>query len=290
MKFFGAFTALITPFKDNDIDLNSLEKLINFQLSNGINGLVPVGSTGESVCLSDEEHYQIVDTTVGVVSKEVPVIAGVSSNDTSRAIKLAKQAAQADVDAVMAVVPFYNRPPARGIIAHFKAIANSIDIPLLLYNVPSRTAIDMNIEIIKELAKTPNIFGIKDASGDLNRVKLYKEAMGEKFVQFCGEDNLVADYYSLGGNGSISVIANIIPNIWSEIYQLSVSSKQKSKSLLEKYMPLIKALSCDVNPIPIKYAVHKIGLCKEEYRLPLLPLANENKHIIDEQLNKLGLI
>lgn len=287
----GAFTALITPFKENNkLDLDCLAKFVEFQISSGINGLVPAGSTGEAVCLDENEHLELIRTTVNVTQKRVPVIAGIGSNDTAKSIRLGKNAAKAGADAVLAVLPFYNRPPNRGIIAHFKAIAAAVNLPLLVYNVPKRTASDITIDAIKELATVDNIFGIKDASGDLSRVSAYKQNIGKNFLQFCGEDHITDEYYQLGGNGSISVISNIIPKDWAKIYSLSKDGNSKAQTIFNYWKELLGVLACDTNPIPIKYAVHKIGFCKEVYRLPLVPLTVEDKTKIDTYLKKLGLI
>ena len=289
-KYRGAFTALITPFKKGKVDFNAFEKMINFQIAGKIDGLVPCGSTGEGMCLTNEEHFALIEASVSIVNHRVPIIAGIGSNDTLKSVEYAKYAEKIGVDAIMAVVPYYNRPPQRGIIEHFKTIAEAVKIPVLLYNVPARTASDIELATIMELATTSNIFGIKDASGDLSRVKKYQNNIGKKFIQFCGEDSLVTKYYQDGGDGVISVISNIIPTSWAEIFTLSSTSKIKAEEEFNKSKDLLKSLSCETNPIPIKYALHRMGYCEDEYRLPLVPLLRENRKLIDAELQKLGLI
>ncbi len=283
-KVGGAYTALITPFLEDGIDFASLEAFVDYQVEQGIKGLVPAGSTGESMSFTKNEHYEVIKTTVDVVAGRVPVIAGIGSNSTEFAIELGMNAKRAGADIIMAVMPYYNRPPADGLIQHFNKISEKVDLPLLLYNVPSRTSSDLDLDLIKKLAENPNIIGIKDASGDLSRVKSYKNLRGDHFTQMSGEDALMHEYMTLGGDGVISVISNILPGLWSDL-----CSSKKSFYMTDVWQ-LLQALSCCVNPIPIKYAVNRMGFAKEIYRLPLVPLDPKQKKLIDEQMEKLNLI
>ncbi|MEQ9115386.1 MAG: 4-hydroxy-tetrahydrodipicolinate synthase [Rickettsiales bacterium] len=289
MIYKGAFTALITPFKKGAIDLESYREIIKHQISNNIHGLVILGSTGESMCLSYEERRELISLSVEQSNKQIPVVVGVGSNNTLESIKLSQQAQDLGASALMAVMPYYNKPSKEGVYHHFRQIAENIDIPLMLYNVPARTCSDIADETVALLSEIDNIFALKDASGDINRVSRYKK-INKKLLQFCGEDDLICQYYSSGGDGSISVISNAMPKEWSGVYTEFKKGGDEYKGLFSKCKILLSALSCDSNPVPIKYVLYKMGMCNEEYRLPLVKLSEANKLLIDKALNKLGLV
>ena len=293
MIFRGSGVAIVTPFKKEnvyEINYNSLEKLINFHLNNQTDSIVVCGTTGESATLTDEEKQKVLALTLSVVNKQIPVIAGTGSNNTLHAIKLSKQAENQGADALLIVTPYYNKCTQQGLIAHYKKIAENVQIPIILYNVPSRTGVNMLPETVLELAKVPNIVGIKEASGNLEQVKKIIELtkkLNKDFAIYSGNDDQIYDILELEGDGVISVLANIKPKETHDIcYEYFHGNKQKSKDIQEANIPLVKSLFSEVNPIPIKSALNLYGYEVGEPRLPLTPLTQENLKIIKKILKK----
>ncbi|HLB69945.1 MAG TPA: 4-hydroxy-tetrahydrodipicolinate synthase [Candidatus Methanoperedens sp.] len=287
----GVLPALITPFtKDNKIDEEGLRKNIEFLIEGGVSGVVPCGTTGESATLSIQEHERVIEITVE--HSTVPVIAGTGSNNTVEAIELTESAEDSGADAALLITPYYNKPNDRGMIAHFKTIANKVDIPLILYNVPSRTGINLKPEIVAELAKESNIAGIKEASGNLEQVtRIIEMTQDEDFVVYSGDDALTLPILSLGGIGVISVVANVAPAlVVSMVEAFRRKDLEKARQTHIKLAPLVRAVFLETNPIPVKKAVELIGLPAGEPRLPLAPISPENEKKLKTVLNDLNLI
>jgi 4-hydroxy-tetrahydrodipicolinate synthase len=290
--FRGAYTALVTPFKNGKVDYAALEALIENQISKGIDGLVPCGTTGESPTLNEKEHGEVIAFTVKTVHKRVPVIAGTGSNSTAEAIELTRHAKQAGADAALLVCPYYNKPSQRGLIAHFTAIADAVDIPQILYNIPGRVVINMNPETIAELSRHRNIVGVKEASGNLDQMIKIKSLCRPDFDLISGDDPITLPVLSVGGVGVISVISNLLPQETSRIVHSYLEGKtEESCELFMKYFELTKAvMTADVNPVGIKTVLALRGQITEEFRLPLVPIAAEAKEILRKQLDRHGLL
>lgn len=291
-KFTGMYTALITPFKNGAVDYKSYETLIEFQIKSGIHGLVPCGSTGEYATLSKEELLSVIKFCVETTKGRVPVVANTGSNNTQEAIEIAVSAAQLGVDAIMSVVPYYNKPTQRGIFEHFKAIHDATELPIILYNVPGRTVADMNVDTVALLAELPRIVGLKDATSDLERpLKLLTKLKRTDFSQFSGEDYTFLAFNASGGDGCISIAANIVPAEMVAIQNLC--AKGDYKQALQKHLaltPLFDNLFIEANPIPIKYMLSLVKRCESEVRLPLFELSTENKQKAADALKKVGLL
>jgi 4-hydroxy-tetrahydrodipicolinate synthase len=289
--FQGSFTALITPFKDGKVDEKAFQRLVEWQIDQGTHGLVPVGTTGESPTLSHEEHKRVVELCIEAASGRVPVIAGAGSNSTAEAVELTRHAKAAGADGVLVVTPYYNKPTQEGLYLHFKAINDCADIPVILYNIPGRSVIDMSVETMARLAKLANIAGVKDATANMARISQQRAAIGTDFVQLSGEDATALGFMAHGGHGCISVTANIAPALCSE-FQLAClgGNFKRALELHEKLMPLHDTLFVESNPGPVKYAAEKLGLCSSETRLPLAPLAAGSKAKVDAALAKVGLV
>ncbi|MCF6343212.1 MAG: 4-hydroxy-tetrahydrodipicolinate synthase [Devosiaceae bacterium] len=289
--FKGAISALITPFKNGEIDEKSLAKIIEWQISEGINGFVPVGTTGESPTLSHEEHGRVVKLSIDVTKGRVPVIAGAGSNSTSEAVEMAKFAQQAGANGVLCVSPYYNKPSQEGLFQHFSTIANAISIPLILYNIPPRSIVDISIETMARLKTTcPNIIGVKDATGDLGRVSLQRIALGEGFNQLSGEDITALAYNANGGHGCISVISNIAPKLFSQLQAASLSGDFKTAlEIQDKLTPLMQTLFVDPSPAGVKYVASKLGLCSAELRLPMVQLTKPTEKLLDAAMEHAGI-
>ncbi|MFH1654002.1 MAG: 4-hydroxy-tetrahydrodipicolinate synthase [Pseudomonadota bacterium] len=284
-QFSGVMTALVTPFKDGNLDESSLRKLINWQIKSGVQAIVPCGTTGEAATLSEEEHYKIIKICVEEASGRVPVIAGAGSNSTEKAIKLAKQAKEAGADAHLQVTPYYNKPTQEGLFQHYQAIARVVDLPMILYNVPGRTAVNMLPETVKRLSQIDNIVGVKEASGNLEQIKEIIESTPDDFMLFSGEDAQNVEIYRLGGMGAISVVSNIIPEKVSAIWNASSKGDVKEAELLhEAIQPINKILFIETNPIPVKTALAQMGKIHEEFRLPLTSIAEINRSKLFETL------
>ena len=289
--FKGAHTALITPFKGGQIDEESFRSFIDFQISEGIHGLVPVGTTGESPTLSHEEHKLAVELCVQQADKRVPIIAGTGSNNTEEAIDLTRHAESAGADAALVVTPYYNKPTQKGLYSHFEAISKSTKLPIIIYNIPGRSIVDMSTETMKSLFKIENIVGVKDATSNIPRVYESKTVIGENFNQLTGDDATTLAFMTYGGHGSISVTSNIAPKLCSQFMQLCLSKDfAEAAKINDKLMPLHHALFVESSPGPVKYAASKLGLCGEEIRLPLTLISDETEVLVDKALKHASLI
>lgn len=289
--FQGLLTALITPFKNGKIDEKSLEKLIEYQISGGANGIVPCGTTGESPTLSHDEHSRVIELCVKIANKRIKVIAGTGSNSTSEAINMTVDAQKAGADGALLVSPYYNKPTREGIFKHFEAISNSCDLPLIIYNIPGRSVINISDEDIATLAKLKNVVGVKDATGDLARVATLKLLVDKNFAILSGEDATVLGFNAMGGCGVISVTGNIAPKLVSDLQNATLKGDYKTAlEIQDKLTNLHGAMFCQTNPIPVKYAAYLMGLCENEIRLPLCEPSNEAKERIKKELKSLNLI
>ena len=289
--FKGSFTALITPFKNGAFDETAYERIIEWQIAQGTHGLVPVGTTGESPTLSHDEHKRVVEVCVETVRKRVPVIAGAGSNSTAEAIDFARHAKDAGADAVLIVMPYYNKPTQEGLYLHVKAINDAVDIPIVLYNVPSRTVADMSVATMARCARLKNVVGVKDATANLARASLQRLACGPNFVMFSGEDATALGFNAHGGQGCISVTANVAPALCAEFQNACLAGDfAKALSIQDRLMPLHDALFIETNPGPVKYAASLLGLCSAEVRLPLAPVAESTKQTIEAAMIGAGLL
>ncbi len=281
--FSGAFTALITPFRNGEVDLEALEGLVEFQIQQGINGLVPCGTTGETPALSEEEDRLVVETVVRVTNGRVPVVAGTGSNSTGMAIKYTKMAEKAGADGSLQVAPYYNKPTQEGLYRHFAAIAESTSLPLILYNIPGRTSVTINPETMARLAEIPNIVGVKDSTLSMNMVSDVRYLCGEEFDILSGDDPMVLPLMALGGTGVISVASNVAPGAVSDMVgALNSGDFERGRELHYELLPLFRALFVETNPIPVKAAASLLGFCSDEMRLPLVPMAGENLRKLQE--------
>ncbi len=284
--FKGSNVALITPFKDNALDEENYIKLINFHIENGTNGLVPAGTTGESPTLNHNEHQKVIEICIKESGGKIPVIAGTGSNSTDEAVSLTKHAEKAGANGVLVVTPYYNKPTQEGLYQHYKAINDNTSLPIIIYNIPSRCVIDMSVDTMAKLFELKNIAGVKDATGDLNRLDQTIKKLGNEFIQLTGEDALAFEFNKRGGVGIISVTANIAPKLCSEMQKLSKSKNEedlKKAEVIDKNLqPLHKALFIESNPAPVKYAAKILGLCSDEIRLPLVKIQKKT----EEQVNK----
>lgn len=290
--FKGAITAIVTPFSNGKVDWKSFEKLVKFQISGGINGIVPCGTTGESATLSYDEHNKVIETTVNIVSKRVPVIAGTGANSTEEAIELTKHAKKVGADASLQVTPYYNKPTQEGLYQHFKKIAESVDIPIILYNVPGRTGVNLLPETVIRLSKIPNIVGIKEASGNINQVtQICKDVKKKSFSVLSGDDVLTLPILAVGGKGVISVASNIIPGKVSKLVSFYLNGDiQKAVRLHYELFDLMQALFIETNPIPVKTALYLMGMIEGELRLPLCDMAENNVTKLKKILSDYKLI
>ncbi len=283
--FTGAATALITPFKDGKIDYKAFSEIIEAQIAGGIDALVVCGTTGEGSTLDDNEHKEVTRYCIEKVNHRVPVIAGTGSNDTAYAIELSKFAQNEGADGLLLVTPYYNKTSQTGLIHHFNAIADSVDVPCLLYNVPSRTGVNILPETYYELSKNENIVGFKEANGNISSMAKTMSLVGDNLTMYSGDDDQIVPILSLGGKGVISVLSNVAPSVAHNICQYFFEGKIKeSRELQLKHVNLINALFCDVNPIPVKAAMAKLGYCSEEMRLPLYPLGDANRQKLYEAM------
>ena len=289
--FEGVYTALITPFKDGKIDAGALEKIIESQIAGGIDGLIPAGTTGESPTISFEEHEQLIREVVRIAGGRVKVIAGTGANSTDEAVHLSKSAADAGADGVLQVNPYYNKPPQKGLIAHFEKVANSIPIPVMLYNIPGRTAVNFLPESVKELLnRTGNIAAMKEASGDINQMMRLIELCGDKISVLSGDDNMFLPLLSVGGKGLVSVLSNILPFDVRQIYTLFISGKaMEAMEAFNRLLPLCRAIFIETSPIPIKAVMAMAGYCGDDIRLPLLSLEDDKRAEIKRVFNNYGV-
>ena len=288
--FSGSCTALVTPFKNGEIDKGAFCKLVDWQIENGTAALIPVGTTGESPTLSHQEHDLVVELCIKQAAGRVPVIAGAGSNSTAEAMRLAKHGAAAGADAVLIVSPYYNKPTQEGLYQHYKKINDNVGIPIIIYNIPSRSVIDMNVDTMAKLYELKNIKGVKDATGDLSRVDKQLKAMGKEFIQLTGNDDNALEFNKRGGIGSISVTANIAAKLCSD-FQKSCANDFKNSEKLDKILqPLHNVMFIESNPSPVKYAASLLSMCKPDVRLPLVQVKDETKKKIFETLKVANLL
>lgn len=290
--FSGSITALITPFHNGAVDEDAMARFVKWQIEEGTNGLVPVGTTGESPTVSHEEHRRVIEITVEVANKRVPVIAGAGSNSTQEAIHLAEFAEKAGADGILTIVPYYNRPNQEGLFQHFSAIAKATSLPVILYSVPGRTVADIAVDTIKRLSQScPNIVGVKDATADMSKATMTRKALGPDFVMLSGEDITALGFNAHGGTGCISVTSNVAPSLCAA-FQAACQSGDFATALTiqDRLAPLHKALFIEPNPQGVKYAASQLGLCGDEVRLPLVPIADDSRKVIDAALVHAGLV
>jgi 4-hydroxy-tetrahydrodipicolinate synthase len=289
--FKGSLVALITPFRDGKVDEKAFQDFVAWQIAEGTHGLVPCGTTGESPTLSHAEHKRVVELCIEVAKGKVPVIAGAGSNSTAEAIELTRHAAKAGADAALVVTPYYNKPTQEGLYQHYNAIAESADLPILIYNIPPRCVIDMSVATMARLAKLKSIIGVKDATNDLARPVRTKLAIGPEFCLLSGEDATALAFLAQGGHGCISVTANVAPRLCAEMHAAWQRGEVKTAMRLnERLMPLHDALFAETSPGPVKYAASLIGKAREETRLPLCPVAAETKTRVRDELRAAGVL
>ena len=280
----GSIVALITPFLNNSLNEDVYRKLIHYHLKNGTNGIVPGGTTGESPTLSHDEHKKIIEIAIKESGGKIPVIAGTGSNSTSEAVELSKYAEKAGSDALLVVTPYYNKPTQEGLYQHYKKINDSVGIPIIIYNIPSRSVIDMSVDTMSKLFELKNIAGVKDATGNLDRVDQQLKVMGNEFIQLTGNDDNALEFNKRGGMGSISVTANIAPKLCSEFQNSCANGFKDSERLDNVLQPVHAAMFIESNPSPVKYAASLLGLCDPNVRLPLVQVKEDTKKKISEAL------
>ena len=292
--FKGSNVALITPFKNNGLDEEAYIKLIHFHIDNGTNGLVPAGTTGESPTLSHDEHQRVIDLCIKESNGKIPVIAGTGSNSTEEAISLTTHAEKAGANGALIVTPYYNKPTQEGLYQHYKAINDKCGLPIIIYNIPGRSVIDMSVDTMARLYELKNIVGVKDATGDLDRVDQTLEKMGKDFIQLTGNDDNAFEFNKRGGVGTISVTANIAPKLCSDFQKFSKSdtdNEMKEAERLDKILqPVHHSMFVESNPSPVKYAAKLLGLCDDNVRLPLVTVTEATKEIVKKALQSAKLI
>ena len=290
-EFRGSFTALVTPFKNGSLDEPAFRDLVEWQIAEGTNGLVPVGTTGESPTLSHEEHRRVVEWCIDEAKGRVPVIAGAGSNSTAEAVALARHAEEAGADAVLVVTPYYNKPTQAGLYAHFKAINDAVGIPIIIYNIPARSVIDMSVDTMTRLFELPNIAGVKDATANVLRVSQQRAAMGADFNQLSGEDGTALGFMAHGGHGCISVTSNVAPRLCAEFQAACLRGDYGAALVLQdKLMPLHQALFIETSPAPAKYALSVLGKCEDTLRLPMVPVGETTKAALRDAMVHAGLV
>ena len=292
--FKGSNVAIVTPFKNNKLDEEAYLKLINFHLENGTNGLVPAGTTGESPTLSHDEHEKVIEICIKESNGKIPVIAGTGSNSTEEAVALTKHAEKAGADGVLVVTPYYNKPTQEGLYQHYKKINDNTNLPIIIYNIPSRCVIDMSVDTMARLFELKNIAGVKAATGDLDRLDQTTKKLGNEFIQLTGEDGLALEFNKRGGVGVISVTANIAPKLCSDMQKFSKSNldnELKEAQKIDKILqPVHKSLFIESNPAPVKYAAKLLGLCSDEIRLPLVNIKKDTEEVVKKALKSAKLI
>lgn len=290
--FTGTFTAIVTPFRKGVLDEPALERLIKTQIKGGVNGIVPVGTTGESPTLDYEEHVRVIELAVQFANKKIKVLAGTGGNSTSEAIYLTKAAEEAGADGSLQVAPYYNKPTQEGLFQHFSAIASETKLPLMLYSIPGRCGIEIGVDTVKRLAAAhKTIVGIKEAGGSADRVSQLRAALGPKFEIMSGDDSLTLPFMAVGANGVVSVASNVIPREVSQMVNAFAAGKiAEAQKLHAKYYPLFKDLFIETNPVPVKAALAMMGMMEEEYRLPLVPMDAKNKELLRMTLKSAGVL
>ncbi|MEW6720336.1 MAG: 4-hydroxy-tetrahydrodipicolinate synthase [Thermodesulfobacteriota bacterium] len=288
--FHGAIVAIVTPFRNGKLDAPALRKLVEFQVRNGTSGIVPCGTTGESATLSFEEHEKVIDVVIEAAKGRVPVIAGTGSNNTKEAIVLTRYAKKAGADAALVITPYYNKPTQKGLVAHFRAVAESVDIPIVLYNVPGRTGVNMLPDTVARLAEVKNIVGIKEASGNLSQICEILRTAPKGFCVLSGDDALYYPMLALGAKGVISVVSNVAPKEMAQIYgAFAAGDTERARDLHFKLWPLMQVLFVETNPIPVKTAAAMMGLIREEFRLPLCGMSDANRKALAKVLSDLKI-
>ena len=289
--FRGSFTALVTPFSNGSVDEQAFRGLVDWQIAEGTDGLVPVGTTGESPTLSHDEHRKVVEWCVEQVKGRVPVIAGAGSNSTSEAVELARHAQKCGASAVLVVTPYYNKPTQEGLYRHFKAINDAVGIPIIIYNIPARSVIDMSVDTMARLFELERIAGVKDATANVVRVSLQRAAIGADFNQLSGEDASALGFMAHGGHGCISVTSNVAPRLCAEFQDACLKGEYAAAlQLQDKLMPLHTALFIETSPAPVKYALSVLGKCSDTLRLPMVPVGEKTKARVREAMVHAGLI
>ena len=291
VKFSGSYTALVTPFRNGEVDEAAFRKLVDWQITEGSHGLVPVGTTGESPTLSHEEHKQVVEACIKEANGRVPVIAGAGSNNTIEAVDFARHAEKAGADAVLVVTPYYNKPGQEGLYQHFKAINDAIGIPIIIYNIPPRSVIDMSVDTMKRLYELKNIAGVKDATANLARVSSQREAMGPDFIQLSGEDATALGFMAHGGHGCISVSSNVAPRLCTEFQMACLNGDYTTAlKIQDRLMPLHTALFIETNPSGPKFALSQLGMIAEDVRLPMVPVTAPTRAKIHQAMVHAALV
>ena len=291
MLFHSSYTALLTPFKDNKVDYSSYKELIDFQINNGTHGLVPVGTTGESPTLSHDEHKKLIEVCIEQSNGRVPVIAGAGSNSTSEAVDFVKHACSAGADGLLVVTPYYNKPTQSGLLAHYNELIKHTSKPIIIYDIPGRSVIQMTDKTMAELAQDQFIVGVKDATADLTRPTRLQNVISDDFIQLSGEDGTALAYLAAGGHGCISVTANIAPNLLSRMHNAwKQGDINTAQEINKKLMPLHDALFCETSPGPLKYAASLLGICSSDARLPIVEIEEDSKLKVKDALKKTGLI
>lgn len=289
--FVGSIVALITPFRNGSLDEEAYRALIEWHIEQGTDGLVPCGTTGESPTLNHEEHKNVIEVCVRAAAGRVPVIAGTGSNATDEAIELTRHAKEVGADAALVVTPYYNKPVQEGLYQHYKTIHDSVDLPIIIYNIPARCVVDMSVETMARLAKLPNIIGVKDATQDLARPIRTRMAIGPDFCQLSGEDGTALPFLAAGGHGCISVTANVAPALCAEVQQAWRDGDiATAQSLHERLMPLHSALFCETSPAPVKYAASLLGKCSSDVRLPLVEISDSSKEAVRQAMIHAGIL
>jgi 4-hydroxy-tetrahydrodipicolinate synthase len=288
----GSITALVTPFANGALDEKAFERIVEWQISEGTHGLVPVGTTGESPTVTHEEHHRVIELCVKVANKRVPVVAGAGANSTAEAVSLARFAEQIGADAVLSVVPYYNKPTQEGMFQHFSAVASSTSLPIILYSVPGRTVVDLTVDTIARLRQAhDNIIGVKDATASMERASLQRAKLGTDFILLSGEDMTALGFNAHGGNGCISVTSNVAPRMCASFQNACQQGNYADAlALQDKLVYLHKNLFLENNPGGVKYAASRLGLCRNEFRLPLVPISRANEEAIDFALSHAGLL
>jgi 4-hydroxy-tetrahydrodipicolinate synthase len=287
----GSITALITPFKNGGVDEKAFQSLVDWQIKEGTQGVVPCGTTGESPTLSHDEHRRVIELCIEAADRRVPVIAGTGSNSTQEAVSLTRHAKKAGADAALVVSPYYNKPTQEGLYQHFKAIAEAAELPIIVYNIPPRCVVDISVETMARLAQLPNIIGVKEATGDVTRFTKHRRAIGKDFVQLSGDDALALAQMAHGGMGCISVTSNIAPRLLAEFQGACLAGDfVKARSLHDRLAPLHEALFVETSPAPVKYAASLLGLCEPTVRLPLVEPQTATKQRVREAMTGAGLL
>ena len=290
VRFSGAFTALITPFKNGAVDEDAFVKLVEWQIEQGIHGLVPVGTTGESPTLSHEEHDRVIELCVKTAEGRVPVIAGAGSNSTSEAVRLSKHAEEVGADGVLIVSPYYNKPTQAGLFAHFNAVAEAVSVPVIVYDIPGRSIVRVDDDTMAKLAKIKNIAGVKDAVGDAARPTRLLNLIGEDFAQLSGEDATCLPYLAAGGHGCISVVSNIAPALCAQMHEAFAKGDiARAMEINRQIMPLHDGMFTEASPGPVKYAASLLGICEPDTRLPLVEISSASKQVVEEALKASAL-